>query len=57
MSRGGSVDDVVVLRTRMTELQTVTGQLAELFDVLQGADVKPTPATAVTSSQRPRMRR
>ena len=28
----------------MTELQTVSGQLAELFDVLQEADVKPTPA-------------
>jgi hypothetical protein len=41
---GSSVDDGAALRARMTELQTVSGQLAELFDVLQEADVKPTPA-------------
>jgi photosystem II stability/assembly factor-like uncharacterized protein len=46
------VGDAAVLRARATELQTVSGQLAELFEVLQEADVKPTPAieAAVTAA-------
>ena len=38
------VDDAAALRARMTELQTASGDLVESFEVLQEADVKPTPA-------------